>query len=95
MSDAARSCFRACPTSTETPNALNLRCDVTQGLPFQNNEVDGVYSEHFIEHLSQTDGIGFLRECRRILKPGGTIRIATPDLEVSARNYITNQWRQP
>lgn len=56
--------------------------DVTKGLPFEDNSVDGIYSEHFIEHLSQDDGCFFFRECRRILRPGSVIRIATPDLDL-------------
>lgn len=55
--------------------------DVTRGLPFNSNSVDGIYSEHFIEHLSQAEGCFFFRECRRILKPGATMRVATPDLD--------------
>jgi len=35
-----------------------------------------------IEHIPWHDGLFMLRECRRVLKPDGTIRIATPDLRV-------------
>lgn len=56
--------------------------DATKPLPFDDNSFDYVYSEHMIEHISWADGQSMLKECRRILKPGGTIRIATPDLAV-------------
>jgi len=49
------------------------------------NEFDGVYSEHFIEHLYKYQGINFLKECMRILKPGGTIRICWPAYEYVER----------
>jgi predicted SAM-dependent methyltransferase len=39
-----------------------------------------IYSEHVIEHITYEQGLGMLRECRRILAPGGKIRIATPNL---------------
>jgi predicted SAM-dependent methyltransferase len=55
--------------------------DITDGLPFANGTVDGVFSEHFIEHITQAEGCHFFRECRRVLRPGGVIRIATPDLD--------------
>lgn len=70
-------------------------CDVTRGLPYEDGTVDGIYSEHFIEHLSQKDIISFFRECRRVLKPGGRVRVATPDLDVIVRRYAEHDWRQP
>jgi len=59
----------------------DVMADVTKGLPFEDGSVDGIYSEHFIEHLSQAEGCFFFRECRRILRPGSIMRIATPDLD--------------
>lgn len=45
------------------------------------NTYDGVYSEHFIEHLTKPDGVAFLMEMKRVLKPGGTIRTVWPPRE--------------
>ena len=42
---------------------------------------DGVYSEHFIEHLHRGEGVAFLMEMKRVLKPGGTIRTIWPPRE--------------
>lgn len=55
--------------------------DCTLPLPFEDNVYDGVYAEHFIEHIHKHEGIRFLKECKRILKDGGTIRIAWPAYE--------------
>jgi predicted SAM-dependent methyltransferase/glycosyltransferase involved in cell wall biosynthesis len=52
-----------------------------------------VYSEHFFEHLTQAEGLRFLRECRRVLKPGAFVRIAMPDLDELARRYTAADWR--
>jgi predicted SAM-dependent methyltransferase len=41
---------------------------------------DYIFSEHQIEHISEADATAMLQECFRILRPGGRIRIATPDL---------------
>ena len=73
----------------------DIQCDVTKGLPYASSTVDGIYSEHSIEHLTQSDIISFLRECRRVLKPGGRVRIATPDLDEIVRQYAADDWRQP
>lgn len=55
--------------------------DSTQQFPFADSIFDYVYSEHHIEHLSFNEGLFTLRECFRVLRPGGRIRIATPSLE--------------
>ena len=56
--------------------------DATKRFPFEDASFDYVYSEHMIEHISWTEGLFMLQECRRVLKPGGVVRIATPDLKV-------------
>lgn len=49
--------------------------------PYSDNQFDGIYSEHFIEHMYKYQGINFFREALRILKPGGTIRTVWPPYE--------------
>lgn len=71
----------------------DLRWDVRRGLPFADASVTGVFSEHFLEHLSQADGLFFLRECRRVLKPGGMVRVAMPDLDAIVARYGAEDWR--
>lgn len=39
-----------------------------------------VFSEHLIEHLPYPAGMAMLRESHRVLRPGGRVRVATPDL---------------
>lgn len=70
------------------PNVLAH--NLLNGIPFKNETFEVVYHSHVLEHFSQKDGIIFLRECFRVLKPNGLIRIAVPDLEVIAREYIKN-----
>jgi predicted SAM-dependent methyltransferase len=53
--------------------------DVRQGLPFAN--VAAIYAEHFLEHLSLDEGLAFLAECRRVLRPDGVLRLSTPNLD--------------
>ena len=55
--------------------------DATRPFPLPDDSIDYVFSEHMIEHVSYLQGLFMLRECYRVLKPGGRIRIATPNLE--------------
>jgi len=61
--------------------------DATKPFPFEPDSFDYVFSEHMIEHISRREASFMLRECQRVLKPRGTIRIATPDLQVLAGLY--------
>jgi len=62
--------------------------DVRRRLPFEDNTFDAVYAMHVIEHLSPREGLHFVQELKRVLKPGGICRLSTPDLEDIARNYF-------
>lgn len=72
--------------------AADIQTDVRNGLPFDDNSVEAVYSEHFFEHLSQSEGAAFLRECRRVLRPGGVVRLAMPDLDALVTRYCSENW---
>jgi predicted SAM-dependent methyltransferase len=56
--------------------------DATQPFPLPDGSFDLVSSEHMIEHIPYGAGMFMLRECHRILKAGGRVRVATPDLQV-------------
>ena len=55
--------------------------DITIPLLFADESVDVVFTEHVIEHVSFLDGVAFMREARRILKPGGVFRAVSPVIE--------------
>ena len=58
------------------------------GLPFSDHTFDGVYHAHVLEHSPLRHAKNFMSECYRVLKPGGIIRVAIPDLEQIARLYL-------
>jgi predicted SAM-dependent methyltransferase len=62
--------------------------DLRKGVPFGDEQFDVVYHSHLLEHFPKGDAELFLKECRRVLKPGGLIRVAVPDLERAARVYL-------
>lgn len=57
-------------------------------LPFPDNSFDVIYHSQFIEHLSPDLGLAFMKECNRILKPQGVVRVVTPDLRNQALEYL-------
>lgn len=62
--------------------------DLARGIPFQSNHADAVYLAAVFEHIRREDAAPFLREIHRVLKPGGIVRVAVPDLEKICRLYL-------
>jgi predicted SAM-dependent methyltransferase len=56
--------------------------DVSKPFPIPDQSIDFIFSEHLIEHIPSHIGAHMLKECKRILKPSGVLRVATPDLNV-------------
>lgn len=63
--------------------------DLRRGIPFPEEEFDVIYHSHFLEHLEKQDAFEFLKECWRVLKKGGIIRVVVPDLEAKILNYVS------
>ena len=53
-------------------------------LPFADGIFDYIHGVHVIEHVPWRCGLRLLKECRRVLKPGGVVRIVTPDMAIMA-----------
>jgi SAM-dependent methyltransferase len=58
-------------------------------IPQAAGSVDAIYSSHMIEHLDRREARRFLAECRRVLKPGGVLRLVVPDVRVTINDYMT------
>lgn len=58
-------------------------------LPYDDNSVDEVYSAHLLEHFRGRDQVdAALAEWVRVLKPGGLLRVAVPDMAKLARKVL-------
>jgi len=62
----------------------NLR----RGIPFGDDSFQIVYHSHLLEHFHKDAAERFLRECYRVLMPGGVMRVAVPDLRKIAELYL-------
>ncbi|HEY8243457.1 MAG TPA: methyltransferase domain-containing protein [Casimicrobiaceae bacterium] len=62
--------------------------DLSRGLPFADACADAIFTEDFVAQLEPDALLRFLAECRRMLKPGGTLRVLTPDLRRFMRMYL-------
>jgi predicted SAM-dependent methyltransferase len=70
--------------------------DVRHPLPYQDNSVDYITAHHLLEHLTYMEGKQFMKECLRILKPGGVMRVSVPNLTLLSERYLENNtgyWR--
>ncbi|NIK72699.1 putative SAM-dependent methyltransferase [Thermonema lapsum] len=65
-----------------------LAYDLRKGIPFPDNHFDVVYHSHVLEHFPKQEAAGFIRECYRVLKTGGILRVVVPDLEQIVREYL-------
>ncbi len=66
---------------------IDYKSDVSDLSMFGDDSVDLIYSSHTLEYFDRVDVVNVLREWRRVLKPGGTVRIAVPDFEALAKVY--------
>ena len=71
-------------------NPAVTACDLSKPFPFPDGSFDAVYHSNVLEHIRREHAHAFMRECERILKPGGILRVAVPDLERICRLYLEN-----
>ena len=62
------------------PTSKEIYLDATSLYPFPDGSFHYIFSEHMIEHVPWEAGLAMLKECYRVLAPGGRIRTVTPNL---------------
>ena len=67
-----------------------VSADASRRIPADSGTVEVVYSSHMLEHLDRAQARRFLSEAARVLKPGGIIRLAVPDLRKLVDKYLVS-----
>jgi predicted SAM-dependent methyltransferase len=67
---------------------VDLVCDIRQGLPLDTGTIDYAVGIHSLPEFSYPEIVPVLEELRRVLKPGGTLRLALPDLQRGIDAYL-------
>lgn len=70
-----------------TPS-IDFPLDISTELPLPDNFFDAIYGSEMIEHIELAETRLFIREALRILKPGGVIKLTTPDLTEICRIFL-------
>ena len=66
--------------------AAFVRADMNASLPFEAGAFDAVVSIDGIEHIERP--FDFVRECRRVIRPGGVLVLSTPNISA-----LRSRWR--
>ena len=66
---------------------IDLSCDIREGLPLDDGSIDYAVSIHALPEVPYPELGAVLSELRRVLKPGGVLRLALPDLDRGIAAY--------
>jgi predicted SAM-dependent methyltransferase len=66
----------------------DIQWDIRWGLPFDDNSVVEIRSDHFLEHFELPMAVEILRECRRVLVSGGILDFTVPHIDPYLDAYI-------
>lgn len=61
--------------------------DLRNGLPFPDNSVDGIFTCHVFEHFYMPELVPLVKDCYRVLKSGGILRILVPSVDKAIAAY--------
>lgn len=65
--------------------------DLKKPLPYPDNSMSAIFASHLMEHLYQTEAQRLLKECYRVLEPGGVLRLVLPDLRSVVEDYLAGK----
>jgi SAM-dependent methyltransferase len=67
---------------------IDISADILDGLPIDDGSIDYISSIHALPELSYPQLKPALSELRRVLRPGGVLRLCLPDLNKAIRAYL-------
>jgi 2-polyprenyl-3-methyl-5-hydroxy-6-metoxy-1,4-benzoquinol methylase len=81
------------PVAVGVANAkgLTVHQGTLQSQQFATGSFDGVVMNHVIEHVH--DPLSLMKECHRILKPGGRLIVVTPNIRSWGHRIYKRDWR--
>lgn len=68
-------------------DGIHVSCDIRDGLPLPAATFDYAVSIHGLQDLPYLDVVPALQELRRVLRPGGVLRLGLPDLDRAIAAY--------
>jgi Methyltransferase domain len=80
-------------TDIKTAPEVDLVADIREGLPLDDDSIDYAVSVHALPELSYAEVVPALRELKRVLKPGGVLRLVLPDLQKAIDAYVEGDSR--
>src|SRR4051794_21961964 len=75
-------------TDIKKDEGIDLIADIRDGLPIASGALDYAVSIHALPELSLPEQTPALRELLRVLRPGGVLRLALPDLDKGIDAYL-------
>jgi len=82
-------------SDVDHPNP-QLRIDLRSPLPYGDSSIDFIFWEHVLEHLTRVEGVAALKECVRVLRADGVLRLSTPDVRWVTHMYLNgniHEWK--
>ena len=60
--------------------------------PWDDKSIDEINASHVLEHFTRAEAFLFLLQCYRILKPGGWLHVAVPDMDKFIDAHLTGNF---
>ena len=80
------------PLNTHIPkNTHFLSYDLRKGIPYNSSTCSVVCWSHMAEHLKIEESQQLMKECFRVLKLGGILRISVPDMKLIIQKYLDQE----
>lgn len=67
---------------------IDISCDIRDGIPLPDSSLDYIVTNHSLPMIPYPDLVPVLQEFRRLLKPGGVLRLCLPDVDKGIRAYL-------
>jgi SAM-dependent methyltransferase len=69
---------------------IDISCDIRDGLPLDDDSLDYIVSVHALGEIPYGEVVDALAELRRVLRPGGVLRLVLPDIVKGVQAYLAD-----